>query len=70
MSQSITTINQRLDEILAEARAIKFAMKHGALPYSEAKERVTPILEKVNAVGKDIAKKYGRTHRIIRFNDL
>lgn len=65
-----TTINHRLDEILAEARAIKFAMKNGALPYSEAKKRVKPLLEKVNEVGKLIAKKYGRKYREINFIDL
>lgn len=70
MSQITTPINQRLDEILAEARAIKFAMKNGALSYSQAKERVKPLLENVNAVGKLIARKYRRKYREIRFTDL
>jgi hypothetical protein len=49
MSHVNTAITNRLDEILAEARAIKYAMKHGALSYSEAKEKIKPLLEKVNA---------------------
>jgi hypothetical protein len=69
MSQSNTTSDTRLDEILAEARAIKFAMKNGALSYSQAKERVKPLLARVNEVGKLIAKKYGRKYREIRFTD-
>jgi hypothetical protein len=44
-------------------------MQHGA-PYSEAKERVKPLLERVNEVAKLIAKKYGRKYREIKFTDL
>jgi len=70
MSQSNTTISLKLDEILAEARAIKFAMKHGALSYPQAKERVKPLLEKVNLVGKEISKRYRRKFKPITFTDL
>jgi hypothetical protein len=70
MRQSNTSINQRLDEVLATARGIKFAMKNGALSYEEAKERVRPLLAKVNEVCKLIAKKYGRKYIEIRFADL
>jgi hypothetical protein len=65
-----TNINLQLDEILAEARAIKFAMKNGALSYSQAKERVKPLLAKVNEAGKMVAKKYRRKYRKIKFTDL
>lgn len=70
MSQSNTTINQRLDEILATARGIKFAMKNGALSYDEAKAKVMPMLEQLNRVGKEIAKKYKVKHKKIKFTDL
>ncbi len=62
--------SKKLDELLAEARAIRFAMEHKALSYKEAKKRVELILEKVNEAGERIAKKYGVKHRRITFKNL
>jgi len=70
MRSSQYPINQKLDSILAEARAIRLAMIHGALPYDEAKNRVEPLLDQVNRVGKAIAKKYGRRYKQIKFTDI
>lgn len=61
---------KNLNELLAEAKAIRFAMENKALSYKEAKKRVKLILEKVNEAGKRIAKKYGVKHRKITFENL
>ena len=70
MSQSKTTITKRVDNALAEARAIRFAAAHGALTYEQAKTRAEELLKTVNEVGEKIAKKYKRIFRKIRFSDL
>lgn len=62
--------DKSLRELLAEARAIRLATEQGAINYDEAKERVKATLEKVNVVGERIAKKYGRKHRKITFENL
>jgi len=62
--------SKKLDELLAEARAIRFAMEHKALSYMDAKKRVELILERLNEAGKCIAKKYGVKHRKITFKNL
>lgn len=59
-----------LYELLAEARAIHFAMRCKAISYEEAKRRVESILTKLNIAGERIAKKYGRKHRKITFENL
>ncbi len=63
-------LDEELTEILAEARAIHFAMRNGALSYDEAKKRVEPMIERLNKAGKSIAKKYGRTYKKITFQNL
>jgi hypothetical protein len=57
-------------ELLAEARAIHLAMRHGALSYDEAKRRVASVLEGLNRIYAERAKKYSVKHRPIRFQDL
>lgn len=59
-----------LRTLLATARAIRFAAEQGAISYEEAKKRVEETLEKVNSVGERIARKYGRKHRRITFENL
>jgi hypothetical protein len=70
MRQIEAKTNQKLDRLTAEARAIKYALIHGALSYSEAKKRIEPLLEEVNKVGKQIAKKYKVKYKEIRIQDL
>ena len=70
MSQSTQEIDRNLTDILGEAKAIRFALQYGALSYNDAKKRVQPLLNKINAVGKVIARKYKRKYRKIRFQDL
>lgn len=65
-----SSINNRLDLLLAEARAIRLAMTHGALSYPDAQKRVEPLLKQVNRVGEKIAETYGRKYKKIRFSDL
>lgn len=64
------TFNHNLDSMLAEARAIRLALIHGAISYSDAKKKVEPLLKKANRLNKEIAKKYGRKYRRINFTDL
>ena len=70
MSQSNTTISQRVDDALAQAKAIRFAAAHGGLTYEQAKTKAEELLKVVNEAGKEIAKRYGRKYREIRFTDL
>lgn len=63
-------INKELHELLAEARAIRFALEHNAISYDGATKRVKPLLDKLNAAGASIAKKYGMKYRKITFENL
>jgi len=57
-------------ELLAEARAIHFAMHHGSISYEEAQVRVKPVLEIINRKVIKLAKKYGVKPRLIKYQDL
>lgn len=70
MRLSNQEVDKQATELLAEARAIRFAVKNGAITYESAKERVKPLLEKVNKVGAFIARKYKRKYRRITFQEL
>lgn len=59
-----------LHNILAEARAIHFAMEHNAIGYKEAKKRIVPMLKKLNKTGIRIAQKYGVKYQPITFQNL
>jgi polyhydroxyalkanoate synthesis regulator phasin len=70
MRQSNTSINKRLDKVLAEVRALKLVVIHGGLTYEQAKAKSEELLKIVNEAGEKIARKYGRRHNKIRFSDL
>lgn len=70
MSQVKKGINPKINELLAEARAIKFASRFGEISYEEAKRRTGPMLDQINNAGKFIAKKYKRDFKKITFSDL
>ncbi len=59
-----------LRELLAEARAIHFAMSHGQLTYEQAKLLTNPILRSVNDHVGRIAKEYRVKPKYIKFQDL
>lgn len=59
-----------LRELLAEARAIHLAMKHGALSYQKAKIMTKPYLDTINKEVRKMACQYGVRPKEIRFNDL
>lgn len=63
-------INKELHDLLAEARAIRLAMVHGAISYEDAKKRINYSLEKLNIAGANIAKKYGVKYKKITFQTL
>lgn len=62
--------NMNYRDLLAEARAIHLAMQHGAMSYEEAQERVRPVMVIINKKIDEIAKKYKRSPRHIKFQDL
>ena len=70
MRLSTPEANKQASELLAEARAIRFALQNGAITYDSAKKRIEPLLKKVNEVGAYISTKYGRKYRKITFQDL
>lgn len=59
-----------LKEIFAEARAIYFAMLHGAITSHQAKLRVAPFLRHINATVRHIAKEHKVKPTYITFFDL
>lgn len=64
------TKNKGSRELLGEAKAIHFAMRHGQITYEQAKLRVQPILRHVNAIVDLIAKEYNAKPKHIKFQDL
>ena len=64
------TTTKRLDDVLAQAKALRFAAAHGAIQYHEAKAKAEKLLDAVNDAGQQIAKKYKRKYRAIKFPDL
>lgn len=64
------SINKELHDLLAEARAIRIALLHGAISYEDAKKRINYSLEKLNIAGANIAKKYGVKYKKITFQTL
>lgn len=70
MSYLTRADNKEVSDILAEAKAIKFAVLQGAISYEEAKNRANNLLILVNDVGEKIAQKYGRRYKKIKFSDL
>lgn len=59
-----------LRDLLAEARAIHLAMKHGALSYQKAKIMTKPYLNTINKEVRKMAHQYGVWPKEIRFSDL
>lgn len=49
---------------------IKLALNLGQLTYAEAKEQAKPILDEINAKSRELAKKYGRSHRNLTFEEI
>jgi len=62
--------DKNIRELMAEARAIHFAMRQGQITYEQAKIRVQPILRDVNDHVGHIAKAYKVKPRYIKFQDL
>lgn len=62
--------NYDAKDLLAQGRAIHFAMQNGAITYKEAKERSKPILQRLNAIVAEIARKHNVKPRYISFRDL
>lgn len=62
--------NVDVKDLLAQARAIHFAMRNGAITYEQAKLRVDPTLQVINNHLTDLAKHYKRKVRLITFQDL
>ncbi len=68
--RSMVRINTKAMNLLAEARAIHLAMRHGALTYEQAKLRVQPILGRVNTMAGLIAKRHNIKPKYIKFQAL
>ena len=62
--------NEDLREQFAEARAIYFAMLHGAITTHQAKLRTAPLIRKINSTIKKIATEYRVKPTYITFYDL
>jgi len=64
------TTSKRLNDVLAQAKALRFAAAHGAIEYHDAKAKAKKLLKIVNQTGQRIARKYKRRYRKIKFSDL
>lgn len=62
--------NGELKDLLGEARAIHYAMQHGAISYERAKYLTKPILDRINNAIGLIAKKHKVKPEYIRFHNL
>ena len=53
-----------MEPLLADqAKEVVARFKLGQLTYDECREALIPVLERMNAKGREIAKRYGRKHR-------
>lgn len=68
--RSMTSTNNSMRDLLATARAIHLAMRHGQLTYDQAKLHVQPILRSVNDHVGRIARQHKVKPRYIKFQDL
>lgn len=50
--------------------AIKALLASGQISYAEAREQAEPIIAKINAIAKEIAKKYSVRPRLISFSEI
>ena len=62
--------NSHLHDVLAQARALRYAVIHKAISYEDAKKKSETFLKIANNAGEKIAKKYRMKYRKIRFSDL
>lgn len=53
-----------------EIAKIRTAMDLGQITYEEAKIKAAPIINEINARSKEIAKKYGKSHRNFTFEEI
>lgn len=50
--------------------AIRGQLSHGFITYEQAKQQAEPIIAKINAKAKEIAKKYNQRPRLVSFNEV
>lgn len=53
-----------------ELLKIKEKMIRGEISYDEAKKEASPIIDKMNCLARDIAKKYGKNHKNFSFSQI
>ena len=70
MRHNKTNLSKRVDDALAEVKGLKLTVQLGGISYDKAKEKAEKLLEVVNIAGAEIAKRYGRKYREIKFTDL
>lgn len=49
---------------------IKMALAVGEISYNEAKQKIMPVLERINGRGEKIAKKYGKKYHPVTFSEI
>lgn len=50
--------------------AIKAQLSCGQIAYDEARTQAEPIIAKINAKAREIAKKYNQRPRLVSFNEI
>lgn len=50
--------------------AIKANLAQGKISYAEAKSQAEPVITRINAKAREIAKKYGMRPRLVSFNEI
>lgn len=50
--------------------AIRAQLSRGFITYEQAKQQAEPVIAKINAKAKEIAKKYNQRPRLVSFNEI
>lgn len=48
----------------------KVNLAQGKISYAEAKSQAEPVIARINAKAREIAKKYGMRPRLVSFNEI
>lgn len=53
-----------------QIEAIRAQLSRGFITYEQAKQQAEPIIAKINAKAREIAKKYNQRPRLLTFNEI
>lgn len=63
-------MTQEATDNMQKIADIRKAMQSGELNYDDAFDKAKPIIDRINARGKELAKKHGMRPKMITFSEL